>query len=206
MLNIYIEDKQHDGASINYVVDENSGISSRVKIPGFKVTNFKEVVKPHEYKSTFSSPSSNAANRVFSQYALAVSINRGDFGFYLKIFLPFLLSVSLGLIVLRLKSDLIDARTGLAGAAFFGVVANAYVVSTFIPSDGGAFGILDILNFISLLSVLLIVAVSILSHKLCIDGEETEFTKALDKTVFYSIIIGYSILSVVLPFCTYLQS
>lgn len=206
MLNIYIEDKKHDGASLNYVVDENSAISSRVKIPGFKITNFQEVVKPHEYKSTFGSPSAEGANRVFSQYAMAVSINRADLGFYLKIFLPFLLSVSLGLLVLRTKSELIDARTGLAGASFFGVVANAYVVSSFVPANGGLFGLLDILNIISLISVLIIMGASIVSHNLSVEEEKLEFTAALDKTVFYAVAVGYLFLSIVLPFCTYLNN
>ena len=205
MLNIYIEDKKHDGAKLNYIVDENSAISSRVKIPGFSVTNFQEVVKPHEYKSSFSSPSSGGLHRVFSQYAIAVSINRTGFGFYLKIFLPFLLSVGLGLLVLRTKSELIDARTGLAGASFFGVVANAYVVSGFVPANGGTFGLLDILNIVSLISVLLIVGASIISHKLYVEDEESEFVIAIDKMVFYTITFGYLFLSTVLPFCTYLS-
>lgn len=42
----------NDGGALNYVVDDNSAISSRVKIPGYRVANFQNVVKPHDYKST----------------------------------------------------------------------------------------------------------------------------------------------------------
>ncbi|SFM08478.1 hypothetical protein SAMN03159341_11611 [Paenibacillus sp. 1_12] len=203
MLNIYIEDKKNDGAVINYVVDKNSAISSRVNIPGYRVTNFQEVVKPHEYKSTFSSPNANGLNRVFSQYAIAISINRTDWGFYLKIFMPYLLSVALGLIVLWTKSNLIDARTGLGGASFFGVVANAYVVSSYVPPNGGTFGLLDVLTITSLVSVFLIVAASILSYNLYTKQEKHELSIALDKVVFFCIAFGYLLLSIVLPFCAY---
>jgi hypothetical protein len=206
MLNIFIEDKKNDGATLNYIVDDNnSAISSRLKIPGYRVTNFQKVVKPHEYKSTFSSPSANGLNRVFSQYAIAISINRTDWGFYWKIFLPYLLSVALGLIVLWTKPDLIDARTGLGGASFFGVVANAYVVNSLVPANGGTFGLLDVLTLSSLISVFLIVAASILSYNLYAKQEKPELSIVFDRVVFFSITLGYLLLSFVLPFCTYLN-
>ncbi|MEK3720227.1 hypothetical protein [Paenibacillus sp. FSL H8-0034] len=206
MLNIYIEDKKNDGGALNYVVDDNSAISSRVKIPGYRVTNFQNVVKPHEYKSTFSSPNANGLNRVFSQYAIAISMNRTDWSFYFKIFFPYLLSVALGLIVLWTKPDLIDARTGLGGASFFGVVANAYVVNSLVPANGGTFGLLDILTLSSLISVFLIVVASILSYNLYRRQEKPELSMVFDKVVFFSISGGYLLLSLVIPFCTYLNA
>jgi hypothetical protein len=201
MLNIYIEDKKNDGAKMNYVVDESSAISSRVNIPGYRVTDFQSVVKPHEYKSTFSSPNANGQNRVFSQYAMGISVARADVGFYLKIFLPYLMSVILGMVVLWTKSELIDARTGLGGAAFFGVVANAYVVSSLVPANAGTFGLLDALNISSLISVFLIVAAAIISYNLYHRQEKVELSQALDKVVFFSISAGYLILSIALPLC-----
>jgi hypothetical protein len=205
MLNINFEDKKNDGAALNYVVDDTSAISSRVKIPGYRVTNFQEVVKPHEYKSTFSSPSANGLNRVFSQYAIAISIIRTDWSFYFKIFFPYLLSVALGLVVLWTKPELIDARTGLGGASFFGVVANAYVVNSLVPVNDGTFGLLDILTLSALISVFLIVAAAILSYNLYQKQEKQELSIAFDRVVFFSIAFGYLLLSFVLPFCTYLN-
>jgi hypothetical protein len=203
MLNIFIEDKKNDGAALNYVVGDDSAISSRVNIPGYRVTNFQKVVKPHEYKSTFSSPNANGLNRVFSQYAIAISINRTDWGFYFKIFFPYLMSVALGLVVLWTKPELIDARTGLGGASFFGVVANAYVVSSLVPPNGGTFGLLDVLTISSLISVFLIVAASILSYNLYAKQEKPELSIVFDRVVFFSITLGYLLLSFILPFCTY---
>jgi hypothetical protein len=203
MLNIYIEDKKNDGAKINYVTDENSAISSRVKIPGFRVTQFQSTVKPHEYKSTFSSPNANGMNRVFSQYVIGISIARADLGFFLKVYFPYLLSVALGLVVLWTRSELIDARTGLGGASFFGVVANAYVVSTFVPANGGVFGLLDVLNVTSLVSVFLIVSASIASYNLFHRLDKPELSVALDRVVFFTVTFGYLCVSAVLLFSTY---
>ncbi|MBO9609905.1 MAG: hypothetical protein J7639_28365 [Paenibacillaceae bacterium] len=204
MLNLYFEDKKNDGAVLNYVVDTTSAISSRVNIPGYKVTKFQEVVKPHEYKSTFSSPNAaNGENRVFSQYAIGISISRADLGFYFKIYFPYLLSVALGLIVLWTRPELIDTRTGLGGASFFGVVANAYVVNSLVPANGGSFGLLDVLTVSSLLSVFLIVASAIASYNMYAKQEKPELSAAFDKVVFYSIAAGFLLLSVSLPFFTY---
>jgi hypothetical protein len=203
MLNINFEDKKNDGAVLNYVVDDNSAISSRVKIPGYRVTNFQEVVKPHEYKSTFGSPNANGMNRIFSQYAIGISIERTDWSYYFKIIFPYLLSVALGLVVLWTKPELIDARTGLGGASFFGVVANAYVVNSLIPANDGTFGLLDILTLSALISVFLIVAGAILSYNLYQKQEKPELSIAFDRVVFFSITFGYLLLSFVLPFCTY---
>ncbi|MCY9665695.1 hypothetical protein M5X11_12090 [Paenibacillus alginolyticus] len=205
MLNILIEDKKNDGAALNYVVDDKSAMSSRVKVPGYRVTKFEEVVKPHEYKSTFSSPNAKGQYRVFSQYAIGISMIRTDWSFYFKIFLPYLLSVGLGLVVLWTKPELIDARTGLGGASFFGVIANAYVVNSLVPANSGTFGLLDILTLSALLSVFLIVAAAILSYNLYQKQEKPELSVAFDRVVFYSITFGYLLLSLVLPFCTYLN-
>jgi hypothetical protein len=203
MLNINFEDKKSDGAALNYVVDDHSAVSSRVKIPGYRVTNFQEVVKPHEYKSTFSSPSANGSYRVFSQYAIGISIIRTDWSFYYKIFFPYLLSVALGLVVLWTKPELIDARTGLGGASFFGVVANAYVVNSLVPANEGIFGLLDVLTLSALISVFLIVTAAIVSYNLYQKQEKPELSIAFDRVVFFSITLGYLLLSVILPFCTY---
>ncbi|MFZ2968932.1 MAG: hypothetical protein WA080_07775 [Sulfuricurvum sp.] len=203
LIRIFIEDKKHDAATMRYVPDENSAIAPKIHIPGFTVTGFDEVAKPHEYKSTFSSPNAEGLNRVFSEYTLAIAIHRPGFGFYLKIFLPFFLSVVLGLMVLTTTPDMVDLRMGLAGAAFFGVMANTYVISALVPPESGTFGLLDILNIISLFSVILIVAGGLIAHKLEVKNHHNDFIVAFDRMLLYTIGMGYLTLSIVLPLCAY---
>ena len=56
MLNIYVEDAVNDVGRLRYVADSASNVSSRVKIPGYNITGFSNVVKPHTYKTTYGDP------------------------------------------------------------------------------------------------------------------------------------------------------
>ncbi len=208
MLNIYIEDTTRDGSALRYVADtEQTNISSRVSISGFDIYEaISSVVKPHVYHSTYSSPSAaDGEDRVFSQYIVGVSIVRESVSFYLRVLIPYVLSVLLALFALF--SHRTDADSlGLSGCAFFGVVANAYVVSSLIPSNGGGFGLLDMINMVSLMSVLLVVAVSLFSlnarHTLAeAEQEDNGFLRAIDLGAFFAIGAGYLIFNIVLPFC-----
>lgn len=204
MLNIYIEDNKRDSSLLRFVPDEATEISSRVKVPGYDITKMQQVVKPHEYKTTYSSPTANGKHRVFSEYVVGISLNRSGSGFYLKILIPFLIAISLGLATLWSRPSDTDSRFGLAGAAFFGVVANAYIVNSLVPANGNSFGLLDILSCISLLSVFLIVATSISSLNIYDKQSQPELALSLDKVAFLSIIIGLIIFNIYLPFCAYL--
>ncbi len=205
MLNIYIEDTTRDGSRLRYVADvEQTNISSRAKIPGFTVSSdIQSAVKPHSYKSTYSSPGASGEDRVFSQYIIGIDIQRSDLGFFLRILIPFVLSVLLGLY--SLFSHRTDADSlGLSGASFFGVVANAYVVSSMIPANGGGFGLLDMINVISLCSVILVVTISLYSlnarSKLGEDGDDGVL-RAIDTGAFIAIGAGYLLTCIVLPLC-----
>ncbi len=201
MLNIYIEDTTRDGAKLRYVADtEETNISSRVNVPGFEqMGEMQSVVKPHSYKSTYSSPSAAGSDeRVFSQYIVGLEIVRDGYGFFLKVLIPFVLSVALALSALfshRTESD----SLGLSGAAFFGVIANAYVVQTMVPFNGGEFGLLDMLNVVSLFTVLLVVAISIISLTLRQQQENVAFCRSLDRGAFFAVSFGYLLFLVVVP-------
>ncbi len=206
MMNIYIEDTTRDGAKLRYVSDtEETNISSRVQIPGFEVYDgIYSTVKPHSYKSTYSSPNAEGAEeRVFSQYVIGIPIVREDFGFFLRIVVPYFLSVLLGLF--SLFSHKTDADSlGLSGASFFGVVANAYVVSALVPPNGGGFGMTDMINAVSLMTVILIVAMSLYSlnkrnHEE--EGEKSGYLRSIDLAAFFAIAIGYILFSTIIPIC-----
>lgn len=201
LLNFYIEDSTRDSAKLRYVADtEQTAISSRVNVAGFDNSDeVQSVVKPHEYKSTYSSPSADG-NRVFSQYVVGVPVARADVGFYLKIAVPFLLSVFLGLMALWSHRTGADAL-GLSGASFFGVVANAYIVTSYVPSNGGSFGILDMINVASLMTVLLVATVSIISLTLRSQNEDSDVAGALDLSCFAALTAGYLIFNIVVPIC-----
>jgi hypothetical protein len=56
MLNVAIEDGFRDGTKLQYVLDPASAMSSRVKLPGYKILDVKSVSKPHTYRSSYGDP------------------------------------------------------------------------------------------------------------------------------------------------------
>jgi len=88
MLNIYIEDSEHEVNKMRYVADQTANISSRVKISGYSVTGFSTVVKPHTYKTTYGDPRvQDGKSTTFSEYNFGVTIKRQGFGVYIKLFI-----------------------------------------------------------------------------------------------------------------------
>lgn len=79
-----------------------------------------------------------------------------------------------------------------------------YVASALLPSESGTFGLLDILNIVSLLSVILIVAGSLLVYRLH-NGEEehSPFILSFDRMLLITISMGYLLVSIVLPLCAF---
>lgn len=206
MLNIFIEDGSHDGRELRYVVDEGaSGISSRVKIPGYVITGRGEVSKPHTYRSNHGDPSLSKDSRAtFSQYAVGISINRPGYGFYIKIFIALFAAIAIASIVFFIKPTDVDPRFGLAAGAFFGAVANIYLANTFLP-DSGVFGLVDVVNAVGLITIFVIVAESALSLYIYSRLEDEALSRALDLCSVMTVVPLYIVSNVLIPYQTFLH-
>jgi hypothetical protein len=59
MLNIYVEDGARDGSRLRFLADPALNVSSRVNLPGFRITGYSQAVKSHTYSFP---PSRNRCN------------------------------------------------------------------------------------------------------------------------------------------------
>lgn len=199
MLNIYIEDGARDGTKIRFVADNTSNISSRLSIPGFKVTGHSNVVKTHTYRSSYGDPRiENDSRKVFSQYIAAVQIKRIDFGFYFKIFLSLFAAALLTLSSFFIKASDVGPRFALPTGAYFGAVANTYLANSLIPSSG-SFGLVDHIAGIGLFTIFMSLALALLSNYYT-RKDEKEMSLALDRTMF---VVGtcYIAANIIIPWC-----
>lgn len=205
MLNIAIEDGGRDGMQLRYAVDSGaSRISSRVKFPGYAVTGSGEVVKNHTYRSAFGDPRLPAdQKKIMTQYVLGISLNRPDFGLYLKIFLALYAAIALALTVFFIKPTDVDPRFGLTAGAFFGAVANIYLSNSLLP-DAGSFGLVDIINAIGLLTIFLVVVESVASLYLYDICEKQALSRRLDRLTFLVLMLCYVVTNSVIPAAAYL--
>ena len=87
-MTLRIEDRVHDFKRLLYVADEeNSRVSSRVKIPGYKVAKLHTVSKLHAYKSHLGDPWADTSTQPnFSQLIAGLAIERQDWGVYIMMF------------------------------------------------------------------------------------------------------------------------
>ncbi|MBF0457802.1 MAG: hypothetical protein HQK99_07900 [Nitrospirae bacterium] len=200
MLNIYVEDGSRDGTKLRFVADETSNISSRLNIPGFRITSAGNVVKTHTYKSSYGDPRiSPDTRKVFSQYIAAIQIRRIDFGFYFKIFLSLFAASLLTLSSFFIKASDVGPRFALPTGAYFGAVANTYLANSLIPSSG-SFGLVDHIGGIGLFTIFISIAVSMLSNYYT-RKEEKELSVALDRIMFWVVGVCCISANIIVPWC-----
>ncbi|MBF0518151.1 MAG: hypothetical protein HQK92_00315 [Nitrospirae bacterium] len=200
MLNIYVEDGSRDGTKLRYVADETSNISSRLNIPGFKITGYSNVVKTHTYKSSYGDPRvSPDSKKVFSQYIAAVRIKRIDFGFYLKIFLSLFAALLLTLSSFFIKPSDVGPRFALPTGAYFGAVANTYLANSLLPTSG-SFGLVDHVAGVGLFTIFISIAAALLSSYYA-RMEDKELSLALDRIMFQVVGICCVAANIIIPWC-----
>lgn len=203
MLNIYIEDGVNDVSRLRYVADSATNISSRVKVPGYSITGIGSVVKPHTYKTTYGDPRAAEGKRTtYSEYTFAISIKRSNMGVYLKLFIGLFAGVLLTLGSFFIRPSDTGPRFGLPSAAYFGAVANTYMVASLLPSSG-QFGLADLVTGIGLFTISLCVVASLTSGYYYLRKDQKEFSKHFDRASWVAIFLGYAALNVVLPLAAF---
>jgi len=201
MLNIYMEDGARDGTKLRYEADSASNISSRVKIPGYNIIESSNVIKTHTYKSSYGDPRiAPGTQKVFSQYIYGIEINRIDYGLYVKLFLSLFAALLLTLSSFFIKPSDIGPRFSLPTGAYFGAVANSYVVNSILPSSG-SFGLVDHIAGIGLFTIFLSIALSLVSHFLFVRKDEKDLSTVLDRAMFCVVGISCLIANIVIPLC-----
>ncbi len=205
MLNLYIEDGSRDGMALRYAVDAGAtSVSSRVKVPGYTLTGFRDAVKNHTYKSRHGDPRLPAdMKRIVSQYVLGINLNRPGYDLFLKISLALFAAISLAFCVLFIKPSDVDPRFGLAAGAFFGAVANIYLANSMVPDSGGL-GLVDFVNGIGLGTIFLIVAESVISLAIFGKWDDPDLSRALDRLTAAIMIPAYIIVNIVITRAAFL--
>ena len=203
MLNIYIEDSARDVTQLRYVADSAANVSSRVKVPGYDITGFSSVVKPHSYKTTYGDPRmALGKNTTFTEYNFALTLKRAGIGVYVKLFIGLFAGVLLTIGSFFIRPSDTGPRFGIPSAAYFGAVANTYLVNSMLPSSG-QFGLADFVTGIGLFTISLCVVASLMSGYFFLRKEEKELSKELDKVSWIAIGLGFLIINIAMPIAAF---
>lgn len=200
ILTIVIEDGDLPWKSLEYIPDiANSNISSRVKMPGFMVTNHSLIMKPHTYKTNFGDPRLTKNNHAtFSQHLYGVAVTRDGLGIYFKIFIGLFAAVSISLLVFFIKPTDVDPRFGLGVGGFFGAVANSLLSVSFV-ADNGSLSLLDIVNNVGMISIFLTLVASTISLYFFDIRGEVHLSRFLDRVSFFIILISFTLINIFIP-------
>lgn len=200
ILTISIECPASERRELLFVADkESSGVSSRVRIPGYSTYKEDIIEKPHAYRSTHGDPRVAAGTeKVQSQLRMGVWIRREGSGFYLKMFVALFVGAGVALIAFFIKPTEVDPRFGLGVGALGVVIVNTYVTSSLVP-DTGVMTLADIINHIGLVTIFLSLMQSAISLYLYERRGKHVLSRLFDKVSLVVFLSGYLVINLVLP-------
>ena len=192
LLTLAIENGELVREKMVFVPDlESTSVSSRVSIPGYRITEWQAIEKPHSYKTTRGDPRLPPGTMsTYSQFRLGISIERGEWGLYLKMFQALYVAVIIASLACFIKPTDVDPRFGLGVGALFAAVANSYLVSSFVP-DTGELALADIVNGLGILTILVTLVESTVSLYLYDRCGEQELSRRLDRVSFIIVVVGF---------------
>jgi hypothetical protein len=200
LLTICIEDPSFDRSTVIWDADSiNSSVSSRVRVPGYKMYKMAVVEKPHSYKTSRGDPRlKDGAKATYSQFRMGLWIKRESWGFFLKMFLPLFVAVAVALLAFFINPAHSDPRFGLGIGALFAAVANSYITSSMLPNTG-VLALADIINLVGTSNILLTLILSAISLYIYERRGKHELSHRFDRIAFYIITFGYAALNIALP-------
>jgi hypothetical protein len=199
VLTISIEDAVLDDTKLVYIPDSSSNKSPRLNVPGFVIKNFSQYSEPHTYQTNYGDPLLNEGDyTTYSQYNFALRLKRVGFGFYIKLFIGMFAGVFLTLGSFFIRPSDTGPRYGIPSAAYFGAVANTYMVNALMPPSGD-FGLTDLVTLVGLLTITICVAATLLSGYFYLRKNEQEFSKAIDMASWITIGVWYILINIMLP-------
>ncbi len=200
LLTLAIEDGSLMWQDLEYVADtEGSNISSRVKMPGYKVLKSALVVKPHAYKSSFGDPAMAAGSRrTYSQLIYGIWNGRTGYGPYLKVFVGLFAAAAIALLAFFIKPTDVDPRFGLGVGGFFGAVANTLLSASLVP-DSGILTLMDMVNGVGAITIFLTLVESTISLYLYDIRGEVALSRAFDRVALIIFAVGFTVINLLIP-------
>lgn len=200
VLTISIESPASERGHLLFVADkESSGVSSRVRIPGYSIYQRAVLEKPHAYRSTHGNPRLGAGTeKVQSQLRMGVWIKRQGSGFYLKLFVALFAAVGVAMLAFFIKPTEVDPRFGLGVGALGAVIVNTYVTSSLVP-DTGVMTLADIVNHIGIVTIFLSLTQSAISLYLYERKGKQMLSRLFDRVSFVIFLAAYFVINLILP-------
>ena len=203
-LQIPVKDVTRGAVKVRYVADEqHSGINSdahprAAAVRSFAVTSGTTDDSPRpELGGTPGKKSDHG-----SQFTANVLVVPQGLGIYRRMFQALFASVAVALIALYIKPTHVDCRFGLPVGGFFASVGNNIYVGSILPY-GNAPTLTDAINFVSLLTIFLILVQSVVSLYIYDTLGREQQSILFDRISLVIFLVGYLALNVSLPMAAF---
>jgi hypothetical protein len=200
VVRVRIEDKGHGLDRLRFVADErNSAIPADAMPPNVDQHQPFLTVKSRMAATGSADPSAASADtRSRSEFIFGAVLEPKSFNIALRLFQALWVSVAVALLALFIKPIMIDCRFGLPIGAFFASVSNNSVVSSVVPRAAGR-TLSDMITSLSLLTIFLVLVQSVIALYLFDTLGREQLARKFDRVSFVVILLGYLIVSVLLP-------
>jgi hypothetical protein len=189
-LAIAIEDGIDNAQKLRYVADtQTSGINPQAIRRFLKLTASTVSVKLYNY---------GAVRKVHSRLVYAMIVSPPGTAFYFKMFQALFASVAIAFIAMFLKPTHVGSRFSLGMGAFFCVIGNSISIgSTILVSN--RLSLADMTCGIALGTIFLTLVQSAVSLYIFDTKRQEKLSRFLDKVSFIIFLLGYVIVSILLP-------
>jgi hypothetical protein len=197
LLTLSFEDTSLQSYQLRYIADDvNSSISSRVKVPGYKIYQTSTVVKPHSYKTTRGDPElPEGYKATYSQFIYGIWLARPNWGLHFKMFITLFAAITISMVGFFTSPA---QRFGLVIGSFFAAVANTYVTASVVP-DTGIATLADVINGIGVALIALIMFQTIISNHFYDKKKQETFSDVFDDLTFAVLLALYIWLNISIP-------
>ncbi|MCV2866546.1 hypothetical protein [Defluviimonas sp. WL0075] len=189
LLSIEIEDAELEASHLIYMPDAGTELDPKVDVAGWQVVLGRPATDIHAYPTNYGYQSSGETEAKYSRFSVPISLERTSVAPLFKLFWISLLSVVLGLLAFKVKSDDLDARFGMGVGSIFAASANAFVISDSLPETTNI-TLAEQINLIAVGAIFLTVFISIWSLRLRYAGRD-EASVSLDNWSLVVVAVAY---------------
>ncbi len=162
LLTIELEEAELDATKIMFLTDKkNSGIDSKVEIPGWKVDGFSIQSRLVIDETTYGDPTL-LDRSTYAQTIVTIAVKREGTRLLINLLLAAYIAFALGILLLFLHPKYVDARSVVITTAMITIIGNHYIINAMLP-EMPSFTLIDRIMITTFIAIGLIALTSIVT-------------------------------------------
>ncbi|MDB5279788.1 MAG: hypothetical protein JWR61_4743 [Ferruginibacter sp.] len=176
-LRLSIENSQFDSRSLIFAPDTlGQHYDRRFMLSGWNIDSFNITMGNRVYETGFGDPGLAKPHTEYSNFKVAIVLNRAAMGLFWKIFLGMYVAFLIAYTCFYIHADGIDSRFGLSVGSLFAVIGNKYIIDSSLP-ESTSFTLVDTLHGLTLFFIFAVITCTAYALKLVKQGRIKDANK-----------------------------